>query len=70
MTGPVDEFTPLGWDEAKPGGTFVKIGVGVLRKPSGAKYDNFHLYDIVDPGTWAVKKNSESIEFAQEVTPV
>ncbi len=33
LEGPVDEFqTPLGWDEAKPGGTFIKIGVGVLRK--------------------------------------
>ena len=35
ITGPVDEFKPLGWDEAKPGGTFVKIGVGALRKEEG-----------------------------------
>lgn len=68
MTGPADEFAPLGWDQAKPGGTFIKIGVGVLRKPSGAKYDNFHLYDIVDAGNWTVKKSPESIEFTQEVT--
>src|ERR1044071_10252427 len=35
--GPTEEFQTngkaLGWDEAKPGGTFIKIGVGVLRKP-------------------------------------
>ena len=67
MTGPADEFAPLGWDEAKTGGTFVKIGVGVLRKPDDSKYDNFHLYEIVNPGTWAVKRNHESIEFNQEV---
>src|SRR5262249_31109254 len=31
LYGPVDEFqTPLGWDEAKVGGTFIKIGVGAL----------------------------------------
>jgi len=36
VTGPVEEFqthgSALGWDEAKVGGTFIKIGVGVLRK--------------------------------------
>jgi hypothetical protein len=68
MTGPVDEFAPLGWEETKPGGTFVKIGVGVLRKPNEGKYDNFTLYDIANPGTWAVKKSPASIEFSQVVT--
>ena len=67
MTGPADEFAPLGWDDARKGGTFVKIGVGVLRKPDDGKYDNFHLYEIVDPGTWSVKRNRESLEFNQEV---
>ncbi len=38
ITGPVEEFTALGYDEAKPGGTFLKIGVGMLRKP-----DDSHL---------------------------
>ncbi len=66
-TGPVDEFAPLGWDEAKPGGTFVKIGVGVLRKPDAAKYDNYRLYDIADSGKWTTNKTRESIEFRQEV---
>ena len=33
VTGPVDEFQlPLGYDEAKAGGTFIKIGVGVFTK--------------------------------------
>jgi len=68
ITGPADEFAPLGWDEAKPGGTFIKIGVGVLRKPGEGKYDNFHLYDIVDSGKWTVKASPASVEFTQEVT--
>jgi hypothetical protein len=37
MIGPGEEFNTdgaaLGFAEAKPGGTFIKIGVGVLRKP-------------------------------------
>jgi hypothetical protein len=67
ITGPVDEFAPLGWEEARPGGTFVKIGVGVLRKPDESKYDNYRLYEIVDSGKWTIKKGRESIEFTQEV---
>ncbi len=65
ITGPVDEFKPLGWDEAKPGGSFVKIGIGALRKPDEAPYDNYHLYEIVDPGKWRIKKKRDSIEFTQ-----
>src|SRR5262249_22628426 len=46
VTGPADEFSTddkaLGYDEAKPGGTFIKIGVGVLRKPKeGGAYNRF-----------------------------
>jgi hypothetical protein len=37
ITGPVEEFGVLGYEEAKAGGTFLKIGVGVLRKPDDAK---------------------------------
>jgi len=66
-TGPVEEFTALGYDDAKAGGTFVKIGVGVLRKPDEAKYDSFHLYDVVDSGKWRIKKGKDSIEFTQDI---
>jgi hypothetical protein len=68
IVGPVDEFAPLGWEQAKAGGIFVKIGVGLLRKPDESKYDNYRLYEIVDSGKWMTKKGRESIEFTQEVT--
>jgi hypothetical protein len=68
ITGPVDEFKPLGWAEAKAGGAFVKIGVGTLRKPREGKYDNYELYEIVDPGKWTITKNSDSVEFTQELS--
>ena len=43
ITGPVEEFQrPLGYDTAPPGGAFVKIGVGVLKKPlESAAYSAF-----------------------------
>ena len=68
ITGPVDEFGPLGWDEAKPGGNFVKIGIGALRRPDETAYDNYRLYEIVEPAKWTVAKNRESVEFTQEVS--
>ena len=67
ITGPVDEFAPLGWDEAKPGGSFIKIGVGALRKPDEGKYDNYRLYEIIDSGKRTIKNDRESIGFTQDL---
>src|SRR5947207_2872295 len=71
ITGPSEEFITdgkaLGFDEAKPGGTFIKIGVGVLRRPDDAKYDMFRVYPIQDGGKWKVTRKPNSIEFAQEL---
>jgi hypothetical protein len=69
-SGPVEEFqtngTALGWDEARVGGTFIKIGVGVLRKDS-SHYDYVKQYEIADPGKWTVKRRRDSIVFTQEL---
>ena len=71
MVGPGEEFNTdrkaLGFDEAKPGGTFVKIGVGVLRKPDDSKYDHSKAYEIVDSGKWSVKHTRDSVTFVQEL---
>jgi hypothetical protein len=68
ITGPVEEFAPLGYDETKAGDTFIKIGVGVLRKPRQAAYDAFYTYEIADPGKWTVRKGPGWIEFTQEIS--
>ena len=68
LAGPVNEFqTVLGWDEAKPGGTFIKISVGVLKKGEG-NYNRFAPYDVLNPGKWSVNKKSDSVEFTQELS--
>ena len=55
IQGPVEEFLTgeagLGYAEAAPGGTFVRIGIGVLRKPTEASFQRFGRYEIVDPGS-------------------
>ena len=68
ITGPVEEFNPaLGYDNAKPGGTFIKIGVGVLRKTDDQAYSAYHLFPIVDGGKWTVKKGDDWVEYTQEL---
>lgn len=72
ISGPVEEFLTdnagLGYTEAKAGGTFIKIGVGVIRKPEERQFQQFKTYEIVDPGKWSVKKHADSIEFTQIVS--
>jgi hypothetical protein len=69
ITGPVEEFSTksegLGFSEAAPGATFLKIGVGVLRKPDASPYSMFRLYDIVDHGKWSVQPGPQSVAFTQ-----
>jgi hypothetical protein len=67
ITGPVEEFTGLGYDEAKPGESFVRIGVGAVRKPDEPKYRQFSTYEIVDPGKWTINRGSDWIEFVHEL---
>lgn len=71
ITGPVEEFrtgeSGLGYDEAKPGGTFIRIGVGVLRKPDEPRFNQFKTYEIVDSGKWAVETRPDSVEFVHEL---
>jgi hypothetical protein len=70
IVGPVEEFQSnhhaLGFDEAKVGGTFIKIGIGVLRK-DGEEYDAFNQYDLVDGGKWTVHPHHDSVEFIHEL---
>jgi len=72
ITGPAEEFSTngkgLGFEEAKAGGTFIKIGVGVLRRPDDKPYDPYRLYPIVDGGRWTVTRRPDAIEFRQELS--
>ena len=68
INGPVEEFTPLGFADAKPGDAFVKIGVGLLRKSSDKPYAFATHYDVVDHGKWTTKTRSDYVEFTHELT--
>jgi hypothetical protein len=71
ITGPVEEFRTndkgLGYDEAKPGEAFVRIGIGTVRKPDEPAYRAYDTYDIVDPGKWTIRKHKDRIEFTHRL---
>ena len=66
ITGPAESFdVGLGYAEANPGGTFIRLGVGVVQKPEEASYSQFRTYKILNPGKWKVRKGKDWIEFSQ-----
>lgn len=71
ITGPVEEFRTndkgLGYDEAKVEGTFVRIGVGTVRKPAEKDYRPYDTYEIVDPGRWTIARHKNRIEFTHRL---
>jgi hypothetical protein len=71
ITGPVEAFQThdkgLGYDEAKAGETFVRIGIGTIRKPEEKDYRPYETYEIVDPGKWTIRKHKDRIEFTQRL---
>jgi hypothetical protein len=71
ITGPVEEFrtgeVSLGYAEAKTGETFVRIGVGTLRKPDEETYRIFGTYEIADPGRWTITPGPDQIEFVHQL---
>jgi hypothetical protein len=71
IMGPVEEFltgdAALGYAEAEPGGTFIRIGAGVLRKKVEPAFQRFQTYEIVDHGKWTTNRWKDRIEFVHEL---
>jgi hypothetical protein len=72
IMGPVEEFRgdagELGYDEAKAGGYFVKIGVGILRKVDDAQYAFYKSYPVVSVGKRIVTPAADRVSFQQELS--
>ena len=69
VTGPAEEFrrsnSEIGYDEAKPGESFLKVGVGLLKRIDDQPYKFGTVYPIVDHGKWTVKVSKRSVTFTQ-----
>jgi len=70
VAGPAEEFgmqKPLGYEEARVGKPFYKIGVGALRKTKAGDYLFFGTYPLIDRGTWTVTHGESWAQFIHEI---
>lgn len=68
IMGPVEAFDPVGYDSAKPGETFVKIGVGILERPDSTEYHFSKSYKISDNGVWHFETQDKEVRFSHQIT--
>jgi len=66
-SGIAEEFkTPLGYDSAAPGESFLKIGAGIFKRIDGASYDFSRQYPLIKPASWLVTTGNDWIKFESE----
>ena len=63
IMGPVEDFLPVGFDDAKPGESFLKIGIGILERLDTAKYFIVTQYPILNSGHWEVETKPDKVTF-------
>ena len=68
LTGPVEGFIEpgLGFQEAQPGGKFIRIGVGILQKEA-PEYEWTKTFNILDHGKWTVDQGEDWISYKHQV---
>lgn len=65
MMGPADTYKTagFGYDEAKPGDRFIRLGVGFIEKEVEPAYDYHNQYKLVDNGEWKIEQGEDWITF-------
>lgn len=56
---------PLGFEEAVPGEGFLKVGVGVLRRPDDEAYNFAGAYELVEAAEWEVAGDRQRLMMRQ-----
>ena len=64
ITGPAEEYAPIGYND---GAVFIKLGIGLLRKPDSQPYDHYRELELADPGKWTVTHGPAWITFRHEL---
>ena len=68
ISGPVEEFSTIGYDKAKVGESFLKIGVGMLQKPDEPRNTFTTPYQITNGGQWSTRTRKRKVDFRHELT--
>lgn len=67
IQGPVEAFDPIGYQTAQPGETFIKIGIGTLKKVNTSPYRFTSKFEIVNGGEWKIEKKKDRVVFIHEL---
>jgi len=70
ISGPVEEFIQIGYNEAPVGGEFLRIGIGGLRKPDEPAFLRYGYYEFTNPGKWTVRTARDHVVFIHELNDV
>jgi len=65
-SGPMEEFEPVGFDQAGPGGRFLKPGVGILARTID-KYEQFSTLPILNEGKRSHTTTRNGARFTQDL---
>jgi len=71
-SGPAEEFDikqPQSYATAAPGESFMKIGVGHLKRADDKPYRFTGRYAVLDPGRWTVETTDESVTATHTLEP-
>ena len=68
ISGAVEEFSQIGYDNAKVGEGFLKIGVGILQKDSDAPYNFRYTYPVLNSGEYDVEESENQVKFLHKLT--
>jgi len=66
VSGPVEEFAPVGFDEAETGGRFLKPGIGILKRDTG-RYNQFSTQPILNAGLRTFEATKTGARFTQDL---
>ena len=66
VSGPVEEFAAVGFDEAGMGGRFLKPGIGIFKR-TGDKADQFPTLPVLNEGKRGFKASGDSARFTQDL---
>ena len=67
VSGPVEEFAPVGFDEAGLGGRFLKLGVGIVKRTND-KYDQFPTLPVLNEGQRSFNVDPSHAQFIQDLS--
>ena len=67
IMGPVEAFSPIGYEEASPGDPFLIVGIGMVSRMDTLPLHFTKPYPLLNGGTWTTKQQENQVTFVQQL---